>query len=44
MTLKIGCGKRRSKETTIGIDVDRDSDCDLVANARHLSFKSRVFQ
>lgn len=44
MILEIGCGKNRYPNATIAIDIKRDSDCDLVADALFLPFKENIFE
>lgn len=41
--LEIGCGRKRSPDATISIDVDRKSLCDIVADAHNLPFKDGFF-
>lgn len=41
LVLDVGCGKR--KHGDIGIDYDRNSDADIIADAEHLPFKDEAF-
>jgi len=42
LTLDVGCGK--DKQCKIGVDYDRNSDADIIADALHLPFKEDVFR
>ena len=41
--LEIGCGKFRIAGTFIAIDINEDSECDILADAHNLPFKSGIF-
>jgi SAM-dependent methyltransferase len=41
VTLDVGCGKRTCGD--IGIDYNRNSDADVIADAEHLPFKDEAF-
>ena len=43
MILEVGCGKNRTLEADVAVDVDRESLCDVIADVHHLPFKGAVF-
>jgi len=42
MALDVGCGSNKLSGS-IGVDISRDSDADIFADAQHLPFQSEVF-
>jgi len=42
-TLEIGCGKHRHPLADVAVDIDKDSSCDLVADAHFLPFPHKTF-
>ncbi|MBS7612573.1 class I SAM-dependent methyltransferase [Candidatus Bathyarchaeota archaeon] len=43
MMLEIGCGKNRFPGADVAIDINRESLCDIVADAQYLPFRDGVF-
>ena len=43
LTLEIGCGSSKSLKASIAIDINRNSDCDVLADAHHLPFQNKSF-
>ena len=43
VNLEVGCGKRQVAQNSIGIDIDKTSHCDVVADAHFLPFRNNVF-
>lgn len=43
MKLELGCGNKRVCSDSIGIDISKDSKCDIVADVHYLPFIERSF-
>jgi SAM-dependent methyltransferase len=43
LILEVGCGKNRSLEADIAVDIRKESLCDIIADAHYLPFKDGLF-